>query len=137
MRNVHDNHQDSALNFQGASLLAKNLAREMKLQDPTITAWHQNGDAMPAYYDVANPHTWWEKYGEGNGGRLEVSVGDKYQFVMMDARGYDTLGTMPLRNLTDGQGNQYLCHTSLPGKDSSAPTLEACALLDGWYADQY
>lgn len=137
MRNLHIDHQGSALNFQSASLLAKGIARENQMQDPTIMAWHQHSSAMPAYYDGANPDTWWEKYGAGNGGRLEISVGDDYQFVMMDARGYETLGAMPLRNLSDSHGNQYLCHTSMMAKDSSTPTLEACALLDGWLADQY
>ena len=78
-----------------------------------------------------------QKYGEGNGGRLEVSVGDDFQFIMMDARGYETLGEMPLRNLMDSEGNQYLCYTPLQGMDSAVPKKEACALLDGWLADQY
>jgi hypothetical protein len=39
--------------------------------------------------------------GAGNGGKLEICVGDDFQFVMMDARGYETLGEMPLRNLSD------------------------------------
>ena len=85
-----------------------------------------------SYYDGANPGTWWEKYGEGKGGRLEVSVGDDYQCIMMDARGYETVGELPLRNLTDSEGNQYRCYTSIQGMDSSVPKREACALLDGW-----
>jgi len=137
MRNVHIDYQGEALNFHSASLLAKNSAKENHMQDPTIMAWHQHSNAMPAYYEGANPDTWWEKYGAGNGGRLEISVGDDYQFVMMDARGYETLGEMPLRNLSDSHGNQYLCHTSGMTKGSSTPTLEACALLDGWAANQY
>jgi uncharacterized protein DUF5619 len=137
MRNVHIDYRGSALNYQSASLLAKNVARDNHMQDPTIMAWHQHSRPMPAYYKGANPDTWWEKYGEGNGGRLEISVGEDYQFVMMDTRGYETQGEVPLRNLSDGHGNQYLCHISGLAKDSSVPTLEACALLDGWLADQY
>jgi hypothetical protein len=92
---------------------------------------------MPPYFDGANPDTWWEKYGEGNGGRLEISVGDEYQFVLMDARGYETLGEMPLSNLSDEQGNQYLCFTPILGKTSNRPTAAACSNLDGWFPDQY
>jgi len=137
MRNVHIEYRGSPLNFQNASVLAKGVARRNHMQDPTIMAWHQNSYPMPAYYDGANPDSWWRKYGEGNGGRLEISVGEDYQFVMMDARGYETLGEVPLRNLSDSQGNQYLCHTSEQTKDFSFPTPEACSVLDGWAADQY
>ncbi len=56
---------------------------------------------------------------------------------MMDARGFETVGDLPLRNLTDSDGNQYVCYTPLQGRDSSVPRQEACTLLDGWLADQY
>jgi hypothetical protein len=139
------------------------------MKDPTIMAWHRSSrlGEMPPYYDGANPETWWEKYGEGNCGKLEVSVGNEYAFVMMDtqdfetvgqmplrnlsdesgnpylcytpllARGFETVGDIPLRNLTDRDGNQYLCFTPLQGRDSTEPKQEACTLLDGWLADQY
>jgi hypothetical protein len=73
MRNVHAEYLGEDHNFENASLLAKQAARENQMLDPTIMAWHQNGDqAMPALYDGANPETWWAKYGAGNGGKLEV-----------------------------------------------------------------
>jgi hypothetical protein len=137
MRNVHIDYQGTALNFLSASSLAKDLARENHMQDPTIMAWHQHSRPMPAYYDGANPDTWWEKYGEGNGGRLGISVGDDYQFIMMDARGYEKVGEMPLRNLSDGEGNEYLCFTPLLGKAANKPTAAACTQLDEWLANQY
>ncbi|MGB9130672.1 MAG: AF1514 family protein [Thiobacillus sp.] len=139
MRNIHIDYHGPDHGFQAASLLAKEAAKESKMMDPTIIAWHQSsrlGATLP-YYDGANPETWGEKYGEGNGGRLEVSVGDDYQFIMMDARGYETVGELPLRNLTDRDGNPYLCYTPLQGRDSAVPRKEACTLLDGWMADQY
>lgn len=138
MRNVHIDYSGSDHGFQAASLLAKDAAKESQMKDPTIVSWHQSGkQGEVPYYDGANPETWWEKYGKGNGGSLEVSVGDDYTFIMMDARGYETLGEMPLRNLTDSEGNLYLCFTPIQGKDSSVPKQEACELLDGWLADQY
>lgn len=139
MRNVHIDYHGPDPGFQAASLLAKDAAKDNQMKDPTIMAWHRNsrlGATMP-FYDGANPDTWWEKYGEGNGGRLEVSVGDDYQFIMMDARGFETVGDIPLRNLTDSDGNQYVCYTPLQGRDSSVPRQEACTLLDDWLADQY
>lgn len=138
MRNVHIEYQGNDHNFESASLLAMGVAKEHQMLDPTIIAWHQSsGPDMPALYDGADPDTWWAKYGAGNGGRLEVCVGEDYQFIMMDARGYEKLGEMPLRNLMDEQGNEYLCLTPLLGKGSSTPTQEACTELDGWTADQY
>jgi len=136
MRNLHIDYQGDALNYQSASLLAKGIARENQMQDPTIMAWHSR-DGMSPRYEGGNPASWWEKYGEGNGGRLEVRIGDDFQFVLMDTRGYETLDDIPLRNLTDSQGNQYLCYTPMQGKASNTPNPEACTLLDGWLADQY
>jgi Domain of unknown function (DUF5619) len=138
MRNVHIDYKGTALNFHSASLLAKNFARENHMKEPTILAWHRHSVPMPAIYEGANPDTWWAKYGKGDGGRLEISVGEDYQFVMMDACSYETLGEVPLRNLSDSHGNQYLCHTSSLAKESSTPNLEeACFLLDGWAANQF
>ncbi len=56
---------------------------------------------------------------------------------MMNARDYETLGEAPLRNLSDSQGNQYLCYKPILKSSSSQPTQEACILLDVWFADQY
>lgn len=138
MRNVHIDYSSPDHGFQAASLLAKDAARDNQMKDPTIVAWHRSRElGETPHYDGANPETWWEKYGEGNGGRLEVSVGDEYQFIMMDTRGYETVGEIPLRNLTDAAGNQYLCFTPIQGMTSSVPNRDACSLLDGWLADQY
>lgn len=85
MRNLHVDYRSPYHGFQAVSLLAKDAAMENKMKDPTILAWHRSsalGDTP--HYEGTNPETWCEKYGEGNGGRLEVSVGD-YQFIMMDA----------------------------------------------------
>ena len=139
MQNVQIDHRGAALDFGSASLIAKDAAKEYHMKDPTIMAWHQHHspEGTLPYYDGADPDTWWEKYGTGNGGKLEVSVGDDYQFIMMDAGGFEKLGEMPLRNLSDSQGNQFLCYTPILGKDSNKPSVEACTQLDGWAADQF
>lgn len=138
MKNVQINYPGGALDFRSASILAKDTAKKNEIQEPTIISWHrQSNQSMSPYYDGADPDSWWEKYGEGNGGTLEVCVGDEYQFVMTDSQGYETLGEMPLRNLSDDSGNQYLCYTPLLGKTSRKPTPEACTYLDEWTADQY
>ena len=70
MRNVHIDYHGPDHGFQAASLLAKDVAKENQMQEPTIISWHRDRrlGGTPAYYDGANPETWWEKYGEGNGG---------------------------------------------------------------------
>ena len=138
MKNVHIDYQGAVPDFKRASQLAKSIALESDMRQPTIVSWHQHSNQhMSPYYDGANPDTWWEKYGEGNGGKLEVSVGDEYEFVMMDSQGYETLGEMPLRNLSDDAGNQYLCFTPILGRLSNKPNPDACTYLDGWMADQF
>lgn len=135
MKTVHIDYPNSGLTFQQASRLAQDMARENLMKEPTIMAWHaQNG--MSPGFEGGNPDSWWEKYGEGNGGRLEVSVGDEYAFVMMDARGYETLQDIPLRNLRDSNGQLYICFTPML-HGSTTPTPEACSMLDEWTADQY
>jgi hypothetical protein len=138
MKNVHIDYQGAAPDFQRASLLAKGIALQNQIQQPTIVSWHQHSNQhMSPYYDGANPDSWWEKFGEGNGGKLEVRVGDEYEFVMMDSQGYETLGEMPLRNLSDEFGNHYLCFTPILGRLSNKPSPAACTYLDGWLADQF
>lgn len=138
MNNFHTEYRGPNTSFQGASLLALGVAREHEMRDPTIMSWHRqsNQDMSPAF-EGGDPDTWWEKYGAGNGGRMQVSVGDEYGFILMDARAYETVGAAPLRNLSDSQGNPYLCLTPMMGTTSTTPNLDACTLLDGWAADQY
>lgn len=139
MHNLHIDYRGDALSYQGASLLAKGIARQNQMAEPTIVAWrkHDSPDMSPAAYEGSDPETWWEKYGEGNGGRLEISVGDEYCFIMMDTRGYETVDELPLRNLSDARGDHYLCYTPMIGRSTTLPNEESCMRLDGWLADQY
>ncbi|WP_346380536.1 AF1514 family protein [Acidithiobacillus sp.] len=83
------------------------MVKENQMLDPTIMAWHKgSAQRMPALYDGAYPETSWAKCGAGNGGKLEVNVGNDHQFIMMDTGGYEKLGEMPLRKLSDRQGNE-------------------------------
>lgn len=137
MRSVHIEERGGIPDFLQASQLARETARQHAMEEPTIVSWHRHSShQVSPYYEGANPDSWWEKFGAGNGGELEVSVGDEFDFVMMDAKDYETLGEMPLRNLTDAAGHQYLCYTPILGKESTTPTPEACSELDDWVADQ-
>jgi hypothetical protein len=138
MKNIHIDFQGPHTSFQGSSILALNMAREHQMKEPAIMSWHrQSNQGMSPSFEGADPKTWWEKFGEGNGGRMQVSVGNEFAFVMMDTRAYETVGKLPLRNLSDSHGNQYLCYSPLLGQDAKNPTMDACIELDGWAADQY
>lgn len=138
MKNVHIEDRGGHSDFQHASQLAREISLKYAMQQPTIVSWHQHSNQhMSPSYEGANPDSWWEKYGTGNGGELEVSVGDEFEFVMMDAKDYETLGRMPLRNLSDKSGHQYLCYTPILGMATDKPTPEACTELDDWLADQF
>ncbi len=138
MKNIHIEERGGRPDFRHASQLAREIALKNAMQQPTIVSWHQHSNQhMSPSYDGANPESWCEKYGTGNGGELEVSVGDEFDFVMMDAKDYETLGRMPLRNLSDKSGHQYLCYTPILGLATNTPTPEACSELDDWLADQF
>ncbi len=137
MQNLRIDYPGSDLTFAKASLMARNAAMEYSMQSPTIIAWHQHSShAMSPSYDGANPASWWEKYGEGNGGRMEVSVGDEFDFVLMDSRGYETVDQLPIRNLVAEDGREYICLAPMLG-DSCVPVEEACVPIDEWAANQY
>lgn len=135
MNNLHIDSQTPQTNFHGARQQAMSAARDHQMRDPTVLSWHSRSAMSPAF-EGANPDTWWEKFGAGTGGRMQINVGDEYGFILMDARGYETLGESPLRNLSDGLGHQFVCLTPLIGKASATPNLNACTALDDCATDQ-
>ncbi len=137
MQTVHIDYPGAKPDFNSASQLARRIASERAIREPTIVSWHQHSNQrVSSYYDGANPDSWCKKYGEGNGGELEIKVGNEYDFVVTDSDGYETLGKLPLRNLSDGFGNYYLCYTRIQGLLDKKPNPEACTYLDEWTADQ-
>jgi hypothetical protein len=137
MKSVHVDYMGNSSDFKIASQLAKGAALESDIKQPTIVSWRQRSNRrMSPSYDGADPDSWCAKYGEGNGGKLAVWVGNEFEFVMMDSQGYETLGDLPLRNLSDESGNFYLCYTPIQGRLDKKPNPDACTHLDGWLADQ-
>jgi len=137
MQNVRLDYQGSDLTFAKASMLAKSEAMNHHMHNPAIIAWHQHSThAMSPQMDGANPSTWWEKYGEGNGGNMEITVGDEFDFVLMETEGFETVDQLPVRNLIDASGQEYICLTTLLGADGK-PVEKACIPIDEWAANQY
>lgn len=123
-------------NFRTASHLALEIAHANKMEDPMIVSWHahRSGDMSPGF-EGGNPDTWWEKYGKGNYGALEIIVSNAYDFVLTDSKGFQTLEGMPLRDLKDSAGTPYLCYSSML-KGADIPNAAACTPTDEWLAKQ-
>lgn len=137
METIRIDYQGNDLNFAKALQLARGAAMEQRMQEPAVLAWHQRSShAMSPSYDGADPGSWWEKYGAGNGGRLEINVGDEFDFVVTETRGFETVDQLPIRNLVAQDGQEYICLTPMLG-DSNSPTARACIPIDEWAADQY
>lgn len=133
MQNIHVDYSGADLTFNTARSLALRAARENQLREPAIVSWHARGDeAMSPSFDGANPASWWEKYGSGNGGRLEIHIGDRYDFILTESSGFETLDQIPLRNLRAADGTEYVCYFSRDAQASG----EACMPLDEWAAKQ-
>jgi hypothetical protein len=137
MQTLRVDYPEHDLTFAMASEMAKSAACDSQMQSPTIISWHQHGsDSVSPSYDGIDPQSWWGKYGAGNGGRLEVSVGDQYDFILMETRGYETVGRLPVSNLVAEDGVEYICLTPMLG-DGARPSEHACVPLDEWMANQY
>lgn len=137
METIRIDYQGTDLSFAKALQLARGAAMAQRMQEPAVLAWHQRSShAMSPSYDGADPSSWWEKYGAGNGGRLEISVGDEFDFVVMETRGFETVDQLPLRNLVAEDGQEYICLAPMLG-DARTPSARACVPIDEWAADQY
>lgn len=137
MQTLHIDYEGSDLTFDKASLLATRAAIDNSLHNPAIIAWHQHSShAVSPSFDGANPDTWWEKYGAGNGGDIEVSVGDEFDFVLMDTRDFETVDQLPVRNLVAEDGKEYICLAPMLG-EGRVPVEKACVPIDEWAANQY
>ncbi len=137
MINLHVHYPNEHIDFNAASQLALARARASNFRQPAIVSWHRldTHEFSPAFAG-ADEASWWAKYGLGNGGQIDVSVGEDYEFIIMETGGYETLYGIPLSNLHDEAGNEYVCLTPLLD-DSRRPRQDACAPLDEWMADQY
>lgn len=125
------------LDFNTAQRLALSQATVCNIQEPTVVSWYQrSAHRFSPGFEGADEASWWEKFGEGNGGLAQVAVGDEFDFIITDTAGYERLRNIPLRSMKDGSGTEFLCLLPMmTGRDQ--PDQEACMPLDDWAADQY
>lgn len=137
MINLHVDYSGKSLDFDMAREMALVKARSNDLRQPAILSWHQlSTHHFSPGFEGADETTWWSKYGEANGGRMNVSVGDDFEFILTESGGFETPHDLPIRNLRDVAGNEFICQTGLLD-DTGHPRRDACTPLDEWMADQY
>lgn len=136
MINMHIDYSGDKLDFATACRMALMQARSLNMKQPVVVSWHSEADhRFSPGFESADEASWWAKYGEGNGGQAGISVGEDYQFIVMESGGFETVRDLPLRNLKDAAGAEYVCLSPMLD-DTGQPRRDACTALDDWTADQ-
>jgi hypothetical protein len=137
MINLHVDYSGKSLDYTMASQMALTRARANNMRQPAIVSWRQHGShGFSPSFEGADEESWWAKYGQGNGGQADISVGEDFEFIVMESGGFETVHSLPLRNLKDASGAEYVCLSPMLD-DSNTPRKDACSPLDEWTADQY
>jgi hypothetical protein len=107
METINISAKTATSDFSEARRLAVSKAGEM-LADPVIIAWkddkaHRFAPEIPGGKDDR-----WHDYGESNGGRLELSVGDEFHFIFTEAKDFDS-PDLNLTSIDEGDGTTILC----------------------------
>lgn len=56
--------------------------------------------------------------------------------MLIDSRGFESVDQLPVRNLTDEEGNEFICIAPMLS-EGCAPIDKACVPIDEWAASQY
>lgn len=137
MINLHVDYSGKSLDFAMASQMALTQARANNMKQPAIMSWRRHGShAYSPGFEGADEESWWAKYGQGNGGQADISVGEDFEFIVMESGGFETVHSLPLRNLKDEAGAEYVCLSPMLD-DTGKPRKDACSPLDEWTADQF
>lgn len=105
-------------------------ARET-LDEPVVLSWrddstHRIAPEIPGAV-TANR---WQDYGEANGGRLRIDVGKQYHFILGEAKDYLEPHSL-FTNITDDDGNTYLCITGACTEDDRRRITEGFGSFGG------
>lgn len=137
MNYLHVDYSGKFLDFAMAREMALIRARGEAMRQPAVLSWHQHSThGFSPGFDGADETTWWSTYGAANGGNLKVSIGDDFEFILAETGGFESPRNIPIRNLTDAAGNEFICQAGMLD-DTGQPRRDACAPLDEWMADQY
>jgi hypothetical protein len=133
MRQAHITHPAGELNYlMAAQMAAARADQDTEVIEPVLVAWYDRKDAkMSPAIEGADVRTRWHDYGESHGGKLEIDVAGDYAFIYADASPFDPYEASPYANLSDANGNEYLCQIGLLD-DPHVPNKAACTPLDEW-----
>lgn len=112
--------------FEASRAFALSLAESSReFIEPELIAWSDRTTMMesPVLEGCSGPYGWHD-YGVSHGGRLEVDVDGKYNFIFAESSPFDSyehFGHGPLVNIRDAQGNEMVCMSS-----------GGCVTLDDW-----
>lgn len=93
--------------FLAARRQAAGKAGEI-LSDPVIVAWKDDktGRSGPEIPGGASDR--WHDYGESNGGKLELTVGDDFHFIFTEAAEFES-PDLNLSSISESDGTTILC----------------------------
>lgn len=133
MRQAHISDTGVALTYQQAAALAAKFAEDDRdVIEPVLVAWYdRKGERMSPVIEGADLRSRWHDYGASHGGKLEIEIGGDYTFIYADSSAFDPYDPSPYSNLTDKDGNEYICQINLMA-DKGKPTPDACTPLDEW-----
>ena len=136
MVDLYVHNSDKSLDFNVAREMALARAIVQNMEAPVIVSWRQHSThGFSPGFDGADEASWWIKYGLGNGGQAGIRIGDDFEFIVMESGGYETVHSLPLRNLKDATGAEHICLVPMLD-DTNTPRKDACVPLDDWTADQ-
>lgn len=79
-----------------------------KLSEPVIIAWKDDKADRFAPEIPGGKGDRWHDYGESNGGKLELNVGDDFHFIFSEAADFDE-PDINLSSINEADGSTILC----------------------------
>jgi len=81
------------------------------LHEPVVVSWRddETDTIAPEIPGAVTPERW-KEYGIANGGKIAVDIGEYYHFILGEAADFEEPHSL-FTNVTDAEGNTYLCIT--------------------------
>lgn len=98
---------DKPTDFSNARRQAVGKAGEM-LSDPVIIAWKDDKSDRFAPAIPGGKGDRWHDYGESNGGKLELNVGDEFHFIFSESSDFEE-PDINLSSISEKDGTTILC----------------------------
>lgn len=107
METISVSTENQMTDFSDARRQAVGKAAEL-LSDPVIIAWKDDHTGHFAPEIPGGTDDRWHDYGESNGGKLEMTVGDDFHFIFSEAADFDE-PDLNLSTINEKDGTTVLC----------------------------